>query len=820
MTDLMAIELVIAIWGMVSYFSLYSKNVSDNGARLIRFCTVLTIVWLLVHALSCAIDGRIHSTFIVLAVNCIAYLFGGIVYIFLLKYLQVYIGRRTTLNRYAIVIPIGVMLASLIVIVWSFIVGDMLVIDGGYVSYTDKLPVSILYLHMALQLYIVGLTFFKSKKIGIKAAMLFSLYGISLTAAVIIKAISGMDFSIIMNAISMYVIVALLQRKVTQSEIAGINAELIKSNSRLVKVNDDLAKQLKQNEELKQQVKRSQETAIRRIIDIILGAERDQEVIDRLVNYIGEYFGADRAYVFERNADGKSVGNTHEWVRIGVTAEKDNLQGISLETISPWIEAFEDKGCFFISCDGEYAKKEPLVFEILKPQNISSLMAASMVRNGEFYGFIGVDNPTKCLDHELLMLVAASAINHRTYIAEDRRREKEHLELLEKARNEAETANNAKTVFLNNMSHDIRTPMNAILGYAKLIRKDVDDKEKVEDYLAKMEMSGDYLLSIINNILEVSRIDSGKESLDLAFADLADRKYSVFPVLEAEMNRKHLEFVHTFNIKHRYVMADMTKLGEIVMNILSNSIKYTMDGGRISLDFSEIPCDRDGYARYVATITDTGMGMSKEFLEQIFDSFSRERNTTDSKIAGTGLGMSIVKRLVDLMGGTIVVNSELGKGSSFVTTLDFSVVDNPEKYLDGPGKHLDGGYDLSGKRILLAEDNELNAEIAMELLGDMGAVVDWAEDGLICVDMLENAATGYYDFILMDIQMPNLNGYDATVRIRELADREKAEIPIIAMTANAFEEDKKMAIEKGMNSHVAKPIDIPGLVKLLGDILG
>jgi len=378
-------------------------------------------------------------------------------------------------------------------------------------------------------------------------------------------------------------------------------------------------------------------------------------------------------------------------------------------------------------------------------------------------------------------------------------------EKLEETKIAAEAASQAKTTFLNNMSHDIRTPMNAILGFTKLMMNDIENHEKMQDYIQKIDNSGEYLLSIINNVLELARIESGKES--------------VAPLMEAEIASKKLDFTITSDIQHPYIYADMAKNKQITMNLISNAIKYTPEGGKVHLDFSEKPSEREGYAKFVTTVSDTGIGMSPEFLEHIFDAFSRERNTTESKINGTGLGMSIVKKLVDLMGGTIEVESELGKGSKFTVTNYHKIVEQPELYLNEQKEKKPDTTILEGKRILLAEDNELNAEIATAILESNGLVVEHAADGVICVDMVCKAEPGYYDLILMDIQMPNLNGYGATQKIRMIEDKAKAGIPIIAMTANAFEEDREKAITAGMNDFVSKPIVITELLNSMQKIL-
>lgn len=375
----------------------------------------------------------------------------------------------------------------------------------------------------------------------------------------------------------------------------------------------------------------------------------------------------------------------------------------------------------------------------------------------------------------------------------------------------------AKTAFLNNMSHDIRTPMNAILGYTELMERRMDDKEAVSNYLFKMKKSGEYLLNIINNILEVSRIDSGKETIDEQFTDLYDEDCSVVPLLEVELNKKNITFNASMDIQHRYVLADMVKIKEINMNLISNAIKYTPEGGNITMRFVEIPCEKEGYATYINTITDTGIGMSKEFLTHVFDSFSRERNTTESKVVGSGLGMFIVKKLVDLMSGTITVESEPNKGTKFIVTLNHKILENPIEDKNSKKQMDFSAYE--GKRILLAEDNDYNAEIAEEILEDSGLIVERAKDGLECIDMLNRSEEGYYSLILMDIQMPNMDGYTATIKIRNMNVKSKANIPIFAMTANAFMEDKKKAASIGMNGHISKPFKIEKLLEIIKNVL-
>ena len=392
---------------------------------------------------------------------------------------------------------------------------------------------------------------------------------------------------------------------------------------------------------------------------------------------------------------------------------------------------------------------------------------------------------------------------------------------LEIALKKAEDASLAKTRFLNNMSHDIRTPMNAVLGYAQLMKDELKENELSEnsEHLEKLQQSGNLLLSIINNVLDMARIESGRMEIGENYIQVEDIWKDLFEVFDDEAKKKNIAFHCKMNVEHEHVLTDITKAKEIFVNILSNAMKYTPSGGSVMVDVDELPCDEPGCMIVRTRVSDTGIGMSQDYLPKIFEAFTREQNTTMRKIAGTGLGMSIVKKYVELLGGTINVESEPGKGSIFTVTLKHRIADE-SYYVKKHVEEVETGREvLEGRNILLAEDNDLNAEIAEAILERAGLKIERVEDGIQCVNRIEKMPAGTYDMILMDIQMPNMDGYKAAQVIRHLPDKDKASIPVIAMTANAFEEDKRDAIAAGMDGHIAKPIQVDKLLSMLAGII-
>ena len=378
----------------------------------------------------------------------------------------------------------------------------------------------------------------------------------------------------------------------------------------------------------------------------------------------------------------------------------------------------------------------------------------------------------------------------------------------------AESANHAKSTFLFNMSHDIRTPMNAIIGYADLASRHLDDPAKLKNYMENIQVCGQNLLMLLNNVLDLARIENDKTEMEYSVSDIEKDFRNCVAMFRNQADSKGQTLTVTTQLQYPYIYADIPHLTEICTNLVSNAVKYTGAGGTIRCNVTQKPGEKEGWCDTVVTVADNGIGMSQEFQKHIFEPFERERTSTVSKVEGSGIGMGIVKKLVGLMGGTVEVESRIGVGSTFTVTIPCRIASEDETQAKRETNPSDQKC-LCGTRILLTEDNDLNAEIATELLQEEGCTVDRAKDGVECVDMLEKAANGTYQLILMDIQMPVMNGYDAARKIRGLDDPKKANIPIIAMTANAFTEDRQVALDAGMNDHIAKPINMNVLVPTL-----
>ena len=404
-------------------------------------------------------------------------------------------------------------------------------------------------------------------------------------------------------------------------------------------------------------------------------------------------------------------------------------------------------------------------------------------------------------------------------VTDEKLRELKQEEELREAKLKAECANKAKSSFLLNMSHDIRTPMNAIIGYAELSSRHLQETDKLGRYLEEIQICGKELLSMLGNVLDLARIENNKVEMEYTVSNVHECFENCVIMFQQQAESKNQTISLTEQIMYPYVYMDEPHLSEVCLNIISNAIKYTNTGGWISCNVVQKSCEKEDWCNMIISITDNGIGISEEFQKRVFETFERERNTTSSHIEGSGIGMGITKKLVELMDGTIEVKSKQGKGSTFTVTIPCRKASEDDSLVK-KNSNLRNKNCLNGVRILLVEDNEINTEIATELLTEEGCIVETANDGVACIDMIEKADADYYKMILMDIQMPVMNGYDATLAIRKMKDTKKARIPIIAMTANAFAEDAQKGLSVGMNAHVAKPVDmnilVPTMMKFLG----
>lgn len=412
-----------------------------------------------------------------------------------------------------------------------------------------------------------------------------------------------------------------------------------------------------------------------------------------------------------------------------------------------------------------------------------------------------------------LVLIIGSAILMATFFIIYRNSTRRVLLAEEEARKAAESANIAKSQFLSNMSHDIRTPMNAVLGMTKLAMDHADEPDRVREYLKNISLSGQLLVGLINDILDMSKIESGKMTLNIDIGSLDTLLENITKIIQPLAVKKNLKFdIRLHGVEHKALYFDALRMNQVLINLLSNAVKFTPENGSVSMDITESPSENENCTHLNFCIADTGIGMSPEFQAHIFDSFTREQNDRVNSIEGSGLGMAISKMIVDMMGGTIHVDSEAGKGSVFTVDLKFLIPDEVEQ--ENLAARISGEeISLSGRHILLAEDNAINQQIAYELLTGLGAAVVTADDGLACVQEFEKTSPGYFDLILMDIQMPVMNGYEAAEKIRRMDRTDAATIPIFALTADAFAEDIEAAKKAGMNSHLAKPLDIPGMMR-------
>lgn len=463
---------------------------------------------------------------------------------------------------------------------------------------------------------------------------------------------------------------------------------------------------------------------------------------------------------------------------------------------------------------------KPLIDEKYSRENLIGILESGIPQ--EFIVRWPIDGNDKCLymKNKLTRFIDNNGIQKIVIGVEDVTKQKEAEKNLEEAMEAAQSASKSKSTFLFNMSHDIRTPMNAIMGYTDRVLNHIDKKEIIVDSINKIKSASDYLLQLINDVLDMARIESDKFELETYLFDYSERANQICEIFSSDLSQKNITLEKDFsNITDKYAWYDGLRVRQIITNILSNAVKYTLHGGTIKYTIKQIPADDEYHIRTQSIISDNGIGMSEEFLKHIYEQFTRSESSTVSKIQGSGLGMSIVKRFVDMMGGTIDIQSKQDVGTTVTVTLDF-IKATPEDIKNMNVKTLDDrSFDnLEGLKILLVEDNEMNREVGVEILEDIGCIVDTASDGVEAVSKVRNSAPGDYDVILMDIQMPLMNGYEATKSIRALPDSKLSSIKIIALTANAFEEDRKDALAMGMDAHLPKPINVTKLLETISEM--
>ena len=551
--------------------------------------------------------------------------------------------------------------------------------------------------------------------------------------------------------------------------------------------------------------------------------ERDLAlIIPSLLQAIGQYTNADRVYIFDWVTEKRdSLGNTYEWCAKGVKPEIDNLKDVPISLMPSWMEKFNKQETIVIRDLETIREAAPQEYEFLKAQEIHSVIAVPIYARHTMNGFIGVDNPD-LMQNEISINLLSDVGGHLGCVREafkNIRQLKAAVEQATKSAEEAKRANLSKEMFLRRMSHDIRTPLNGIIGMLKIAEKYDDDVEKLRESRKKVLHSTDYLLDLINNVLDISKLESGSlvlENKPFDLVELLNRQQTVIEMSAYESGIRFCGGITNSTIHHRYLNGSPLYLNRILMNITSNAIKYNRLGGTVSTSCNEVFSDED-QAVFEFVCSDTGLGMSTEFQKHVFEPFAREGKETTTSFSGSGLGLSIVKDIVKLMNGRIEFESEEDVGTTFKIVIPFSIDTSQEsrKY----GEELDTDEDFSGYTALLVEDNDLNMEIARTILEDMGFIVSEARNGKEAVSVFAHSEPNTFDFIFMDIMMPVMDGMEAARQIRGMERSDASTVPIIAMTANAFEEDRQECLNAGMNEHVAKPIDINVLKKVLRHVI-
>ena len=550
--------------------------------------------------------------------------------------------------------------------------------------------------------------------------------------------------------------------------------------------------------------------------DLMYKSGNADEALAGFLRVLGQLCRADRTCIFE--ADGDVVSVTYEWSREGLSTTADNLKNIPKSVGTVWREMLDTEGRIEVDDIEIYSEKATELYKMLREQDVRCVVASPIVHHGKIEALIVMANPQKRID-DALQTVAVFVVAE--LVARNQEKEQAaHREKMEEALKAARAASEAKTKFLFNMSHDVRTPLNAVMGFLDMARRYINDRDRVIDCLNKMQTSGEQLVDMINNVLNISRIESGQIEIDKKPVSIGVGATELEVVFMPSMEKKHIFFETGARIiRDLYVVADMAHINQVIFNIMSNAIKYTPEGGKIVYSFEQLEDTADGKALFRWTISDSGIGMSQEFVDHIFERFAREHTTTECGVEGTGLGMSLVKELVDLMDGEIHVTSEIGKGTtvSFELPLEKTTIDEVMKCAPKKLSKAEE-YTLVGKKVLVVEDNDMNREIELDILENAGMEAYEAADGVQAVTMLRENGPDFYDMVLMDIQMPRMNGYEATKAIRSMFG--DSHLPIIGISANTFDTDKQQAKRAGMNEHIGKPLDMAVLKKTMIEILG
>lgn len=757
-------ELFSAFYIFISIFTNFEKDDHSKTMKRLKTLSVLSVVWLVADAIAYInvfpkFDSPVYIV-IIHVFTCLIYCMSNVIMIAFMQFCASYLGEKTKIPRAVFDIPSLVMIANIAIDCTWYIQGKLVVYKNGMFSQIGTVPDAVLITYIALLFYSPLVAVIKIQEVGIRTVARLSSFAIPTLVSIVILTLTGTDLSVASAAIAIIFVSISVQREIAIKTIEKEAAAqaLHENNSRILALEDNFEALYEVDLE-----NGSYTTYVK-------GDFYNRNVTDKLIE--PHNFFDDLRINIERVIYPED--------RVGV------IENLSEKTILQQLEAKDHFDYYYrLSTDvGPTWMKARAVFKDAQKKSL----------------IIGVF--TAMDDFETKQLV-------------------EQRDRLEEAFTRAEIANRAKSEFLFNMSHDIRTPMNAIIGFTTLALKYSDDKEKVDDYLNKINTSGKQLLTLVNQALEMARIESGQLELSEKSINIQKEYDSMVTVFSGQAQAKGLTFEHEIkNIKHHSVFADDARMSSITINIVGNAMKYTPEGGKVRFEFEEVAPRRDEYASYLLTVSDTGIGMSEEFQKTMFEPFAREKSTTVSKIQGAGLGMSIVKKLVDFLNGTIEVSSKPGRGTRVSILLDFKINDNPKEDVEERDFHA---VSFVGKRVLLVDDNEMNREIVKNVLSDREMIIEEAVDGVEAVsrvkETFDNGKFDYYDVILMDIQMPHMNGYDATREIRALPTPEEVHIPIIAMTANAFEEDRQNAFEVGMDAHLVKPLEVRKMFLTIAEFL-